>query len=534
MGFVSVNEHRFKRVNVVKTCNPIKDFPDVFNDELGKLPGTAHFETDPTISPVISPIRKVNANLRPKIKAELDNMVAQGVIAYSSNATNWLSSLVCTPKKNGDVRICLDPRPLNKALKREHHHLPTLKEMLPELTKAKVFSTFDLRHGYWHVTLDEESSHLTTFDTPFGRYRWLRLPFGTKVSSEMFQRRLYHAIGDLKGLLNIADDILIYGEGESVQEATANHDENLLTFLKRCQSVGIKLNPDKMRLRLNQVPFMGHLITMEGIKPDPEKVRAIVEMPPPEDVDGVFRLCGTINFLKDFVPSLSSVMEPINCLKRKDVPFVWDEAQKTAFAKVKELIADQRSLRFYDRDKDLTVQCDASMHGLGAILLQEGAPIAFASRALKDAEVRYSPIEKELLAIVWSLEKFHQYTYARHTHVQSDHKPLEAILRKPLHDVSTRLQRMVMRLQKYDITVTWLQGKKQILADALSLEHIFLKTTRVPKKNLPPSVTPKVSLCLQNELLTFKSTLQMTKFSSLSEPLSQMVGLIQQPNFLLQ
>ena len=468
----AVNEQNFERVNTIAINSPLKDFPDVFDDKIGTLPGTAHFEVDPSVTPVISPTRAVNCNLKPKIKKELADLVEQRVIAPTERATEWLSALVCTPKKNGDVRICLDPRPLNKALKREHHHLATLKEMLPELAKAKIFSTFDLCHGYWHISLDEDSSYLTTFDTPFGRYRWLRLPFGTKISSEMFQRRLYQAIGDIKGLLNIADDILIYGEGDTPEAASQDHDHNLVRFLERCRSVGIKLNPDKCKLQRTQVPFMGHLVTDEGIKPDPEKVKAIIEMPPPTDVEGVFRLCGTINFLKDYIPSLASAMEPIHALKRKDVPFVWTGTKQKAFDRVKELISNLPNLRYYDSEKQLTVQCDASLYELGEVLLQKDVPIAYASRSLRDAETRYSPIEKELLAIVWSLEKFHQYTYARHVHVQSDHKPLEAILRKPLHEVSTCLQRMVMRLQTYDINVTWLAGKKQVLTDTLSRAYI--------------------------------------------------------------
>ena len=188
MDLVSVNEQNFERVNTIATNSPLKDFPDVFDDKIGTPPGTAHFEVDPSVMPVISLIRAVNRNLKPKIKKELAELVEQRVIAPTERATEWLSALMCTLKKNGEVRKCLDPRPLNKALKREHHHLPTLKEMLPELAKAKIFSTFDLRHGYWHVSFDEESSYLTTFDTPFGRHRWLRLPFGTKISSEMFQR----------------------------------------------------------------------------------------------------------------------------------------------------------------------------------------------------------------------------------------------------------------------------------------------------------------------------------------------------------
>ena len=164
---------------------PTSAYKSVFEDKLGQLPRVAHFEVDPSAPPVISPVRKIAVHMKPKLKEALDNLTKKDVMSPVDRPTDWLSHLVCTSKKNGELWLCLDPEHLNKALKREHYHLPVLREMLPDIAHAKVFSTFDFRNGYWHVKLDEESSYMTTFNTPFGRYRWLRLPFGTSVSSEM-------------------------------------------------------------------------------------------------------------------------------------------------------------------------------------------------------------------------------------------------------------------------------------------------------------------------------------------------------------
>ncbi|XP_048759452.2 uncharacterized protein K02A2.6-like [Ostrea edulis] len=442
------------------------------DDELGQLPGVAHFEVDPSVPPVISPVRKIAIHMKPKLKEALDTLTKKEVTSPVDRPTDWLSHLVCTTKKNGELRLCLDPEHLNKALKREHYHLSVLREMLPDIAHAKVFSTFDLRHGYWHVKLDEESSYMTTFDTPFGRYRWLRLPFGTSVSSEMFQRRLYQAIGDLDGLLNIADDVLLYGVGETKEEAVKDHDEKLAAFLKRCQAVGIRLNPKKMRLKLSQVRFMRHLVTDKGVLPDPDKVAAIRNMPAPTDLHGVHRLCGTVNFLSDFIPSLASIMEPINMPKRKHVEFIWGEPQQKAFDKIKTILSSERHLQYYDEKKPLRVQCDASQRGLGAALLQDEKPIAYASRVLTKTEANYAQIEKELLAIVFAMENFHHYTFARHVLVQSDHKPLETIIPGPLWKSPKRLQVMKLRLQKYDITVKYHKGKEMHIADTLSRAYL--------------------------------------------------------------
>ena len=136
--------------------------------------------------------------------------------------------MVVATKKSGALRICIDPRPLNAALKRERYQLPILVDILPELGQAKVFSTVDLRSGYWHCVLDEESSLLTTFATPFGRYRWCRLPFGLSVSSEIFQKRVNQALDGLEGVLDIVDDVLIYGYGDTEEQANADHDRKLI------------------------------------------------------------------------------------------------------------------------------------------------------------------------------------------------------------------------------------------------------------------------------------------------------------------
>ena len=484
MGFITINQYNFIRVNNVDTVDPILEYKDLFNDDLGRLPGTVHFEVDESVKPVVSPSHNVEVAIMPLLKKTLDNLVDKEVISPVDKPTDWLSNMVKTPKKNGELRICLDPKPLNKALKRERFQLPKLKDKLPQLAKAKVYSTFDCRHGYWHVVLDEESSLLTTFDTPFGRYRWLRLPYGAKPSAEMFQKSLYKSVGDLENLINIADDMLLYGCGDTMEEAICDHDRHLVVFLQRCRDRGIKLNKEKKKLRKTEVKFMGHLLTSEGIKVDPDKVAAIADMPAPVDTKGVQRLCGMINYLSEFLPDLATVMEPINMLKHQDVPFNWANAQRQAFAKVKEMVTSDQLLQYYNPDKELAIQCDASESGLGAALLQERKPVAYASRALTDTETRWAQIEKELLAIVYAVEKYNQYTYGRHVNVRSDHKPLEAILAKPLYKAPKRLQSLMLRLQKYDVSVEYLKGKEMYLADTLSRAYLPTSTKSGPQDDL--------------------------------------------------
>ena len=211
---------------------------------------------------------------------------------------------------------------------------------------------------------------------------------------------------------------------------------------------------------------------------DPDKAKAVFEMPRPEDVEGVQRLNGFVNYLSKFLPRLADHMEPIRRLTRQDTEFNWTEEQENAFREVKRLVTTAPVLRYYDPKAELEIQCDASKKGLGAALLQRGQPIAYTSRALTETEQRYAQIEKEMLAIVFSLEKFNQYTYGRHVKIQSDHKPLESILKKSLACAPKRLQGMMMRLQKYDYEVQYESGTNLYLADTLS--RAYLPTTVHP------------------------------------------------------
>ena len=370
MEIVTINDNNLQPVMSVKTCSITDDYADVFDNKLGKLPGKAHFQVNPDICPVVSPVRRIPISLKAKVKAELDNLTDQNVITPIQDPTDWVSNLVVTMKKNGDLRVCLDPQCLNKALKREHFRLPVLDDILPELSNAKLFSTLDVKNAYWHVVLDDESSKLTTFSTPFGRYRWLRMPFGCNVSSEIFQTRLQQSLDGLDGVYCVADDIMITGNGSTEEEAKLDHDVKLKCLLERCRTVGIRLNRDKMKLHQTSVTFLGHLVTAEGLKPDPEKVRAIDDMTRPTDVEGVQRINGFVNYLAKFLPKLSDVTEPIRQLTRKDVPWNWSESQENAFQEMKSLVKKAPVLAYFDNEKTVHIQCDASERGLGAALLQ--------------------------------------------------------------------------------------------------------------------------------------------------------------------
>ena len=264
----------------------------------------------------------------------------------------------------------------------------------------------------------------------------------------------------------------MFGEGSTEDEALVDHDRNLRSLMQRCRERNVKLNKAKVKLRCGEVPFLGHLITKDGLKADPAKVRAVLEMPTPTDVASVRRFIGFTNYLSKFLPRLSDVCEPLRKLTLPDVEWFWTNLHDSAVQQVKRLVTNAPVLKYFDSTKGVTLQCDASDKGLGAVLMQDDHPVAYASRALTDPETRYAQIEKELLAVVYGLEKFHTYTYGRRETVESDHKPFEVIVKKPLHLAPKRLQRMLLRVQAYSINLGYRKGSTMYLADALSRAYL--------------------------------------------------------------
>lgn len=457
MSLIKVESNNFQRVNNVKS-----DRSEVFNGSIGTFKGEHTLKIKENAKPIVMPNRKVPVSMREPLKEELDRLTKLDVLAPVDEPTEWVSQSVITLKKNGSVRLCLDPQELNKVLIRERYTLPTIEDTLHEMRQSKVFSKADLSSGYWHVKLDEESSKLTTFQTCFGRYRWRRLPFGLTVSAEIFQKKLLAIISDLEGIVCIADDIIIHGRDEK------EHEIRMKKFIERCEKEGVKLNKEKMEQKVSSVTFMGHTITENGLEVDKEKVKAIENFPVPTNVSELRSFLGMMNFISKFIQNCADLAHPLHNLLRKNVPWNWSSAQDKAFQTIKEKISNSARLSYYDPTKELILENDASEYGLGSTMLQQEKPIAYASRALSDTEKNYAQIEKEMLAIVYALEKYHHYVYGREVIIHTDHKPLVNITQKSLAKAPKRLQSMLLRIQDYNYKLIYKPGKSIPVADALS------------------------------------------------------------------
>ena len=371
---------------------------------------------------------------------------------------------MCVTKPNGTIRLCLDPKDLNRAIRRPHYITPTFEDVLSQLDGAKYLSILDARSAYWNIPLDEESAVLTTFNTPYGRFCYRRLPMGLKCAQDVFQFKMDKKFGTIPRTFCIADDLVVAG----FREDGSDHDQTVRMVLDRAREMGARFNPDKMVLHCKQIRFYGHIIGANGVSPDPKKVAAIQGMAPPTNVKMLQTFLGMVNYLHRFTPNLAELTKPLRDLCHADSNFCWGPEHQQAYDAVKQEICSARNLPFYNPQQQLTLQVDASGHGLGAALIQDKGPITFASKALTEVESRYSNIEREMLGILYGLEKFHHYVFGRPVRVQTNHKPLVAILAKSLAVAPPRLARMMLRIQRYNVSLEYVPGKQVPLADALS------------------------------------------------------------------
>lgn len=417
--------------------------------------------------PVVHAARRVPAPLRDRLKKELDRMTMLGVIQKVEEPTDWVNSMVCVKKKSGDLRVCMDPNDLNENIKREHYQIPKREGITSEMAGASFFTKLDASQGFWQLKLDESSTKYCTFNTPFGRYCFLRLPFGIISASEIFHRAMEHIIEGLDGVRAYVDDIIVWGS--TLQE----HNERLKKVLERIHKYGLKLNKSKCEFGVQEVVFLGDKLSAQGVQADQEKIRAIQDMPRPTDKTGVLRIMGMVNFIGTFIPNLSAKTSCIRELLHKENELKWTVKHEQEWKTLRQTLTTAPVLTFFDPTKKIKVSTDASKDGIGAVLLQvEGEhwkPVAYASRSMTQTECRYAQIEKECLGLVYGLEKFHSYVYGLPSFtVETDHRPLVSIIKKNLSEMTPRIQRLMMKMQRYDFELIYTPGKHLILADALS------------------------------------------------------------------
>ena len=268
--------------------------------------------------------------------------------------------------------------------------------------------------------------------------------------------------GPCEGAIGIADDITVHGKGEK------QHDLRLHEAMERTRKSNMALNYDKIIVKQPSVKFLGNIYSGDGVSADPDKVNAIKALRPPENRSELRTFLGMITYLTQFIPNLSEQTAPLRELDKDTATFVWNETYQQVYENVKSLVSEDITLAYYDRTKPVEVQCDYSQEGLGVALVQEGRPIHFASKALVGAEKNYAPIEGEMLAVNYGIQKFHYYLYGRKFKVISDHKPLKYIHKKNLRLAPPRLRSMLMGICQYDYEIEHVPGKYMVMPDTFS------------------------------------------------------------------
>lgn len=461
-------------LGVIKFVDAVDDkqyeymYPQLFRG-LGTMPGeyTIRMKEGAVPFAIFTP-RRIPIPLKDPIKLELDKMVESEVIRKVDGPTKWCAGIVPVVKPSGEVRICVDLTQLNKSVLREQFVLPTIDDALGQLAGAIYFSKLDANSGFHQVKLAKESQELTTFITPFGRYCFQRLPFGISSAPEYFQKQMAEILEGLPGVVNLMDDILVYGATKH------EHDERLHAVLKRLVKAGVTLNRAKCSFCVTRVAFLGYVVDSSGIRPDPKKVHAINEMATPKSVADVRRFLGMINYLARFVSNLADVSAPLRSLLLKDREWHWGPPQQRAFEALKALITSAQCVAKFDPKLRTIVSADASSVGLGCVLMQvqpngERRPVAYHSRSLTPTEQRYAQIEKEALALTWAAERLECFLIGLEFQFETDHKPLVSLLgQSPIDVLPPRIQRFRLRLMRFCFSVSYVPGKQIGTADALS------------------------------------------------------------------
>jgi len=454
-------------------------YPEVFCGKIhGMAGGPCKIELKPEAEPVSAgAFRDIPEAYKAPLKKELDSQVAAGIIEPVDGPSEWLHPIVIVPKKGtSDVRLCVDLRRLNKFCKRPVNPQPTPWEMVRRIPRgAKFFAVFDALKGYHQLDLDENSSAKTTFWTPFGKYRYKKLPMGYAAAQDIFTLRFGNAVDKTLQGFRATEDCLIFGFTKS--EFYTKIDK----FFAACQEAQITLNVKKIQLG-SEVIFAGFKIDEKGYQIDPSLTDALRSFPPPASQTDVRSFMGLANQVCNFTDKIAQLMLPFKELLKKGTTFVWTADHQQAFEKARAELATEATLTYFELGRPTRLFTDASrLNGLGFILKQQVQPegqwkvVQAGSRFLKPAETRYAMIELELLAFTWAAEKAAAFLEGNEFELIIDHKPLVPILEHySLGDIDNkRLQRLKMKIDHLQFQVKWVPGKENIEADALSRAPIL-------------------------------------------------------------
>ncbi|KAJ9557239.1 hypothetical protein OSB04_011853 [Centaurea solstitialis] len=452
----------------------VRDFPEVFPEELPGLPPQRQVEFHIDIIPGAGPVARSPYRLAPSEMQELSNQLQElldkGFIRPSSSP--WGAPVLFVKKKDGSFRMCIDYRELNKITIKNRYPLPRIDDLFDQLQGATYFSKIDLRSGYHQMRVREEDVAKTAFRTRYGHYEFLVMPFGLTNAPAVFMdlmNRVCRPYLD-KFVIVFIDDILIYSQSKE------DHEQHLRLVLELLKAEKLYAKFSKCEFWIREVHFLGHVVNKEGIHVDPAKIEAVKKWDAPKTPTEIRQFLGLAGYYRRFIANFSKIAQPLTTLTQKDKKFVWGEKQEEAFQLLKHKLCNAPILALPEGTDNFVVYCDASHQGLGCVLMQNEKVIAYASRQLKVHEKNYTTHDLELGAVVFALKIWRHYLYGTKCTIFTDHKSLQHILDQKM--LNMRQRRWVELLSDYDCEIKYHPGKANVVADALSRKE-RVKPTRV-------------------------------------------------------
>ena len=471
----------------------------------------------------VSVARNIPVAWKDTVKKEIDDMVLRGIIEPVGDVpSDWCSPLVIVPKQNGQPRVCVDYTMLNKQVHRPLYPLRTPKDAVSSIpAEARIFTTLDAANGYWQLPLDEDSQMLTTFITPWGRFKFLRTPMGLNSTGDSYCRRGDIALDGIDNISKVVDDIII------ADSSLDDHIARVRSVLERCRQHGITLRPEKFHFAQSRVKYCGYVISPDGKEVDPDKLAAIANFPTPSNITDLRSFMGLVQQLSDFTPDIAREAETLRGLLQPKNVFNWTQTHEDAFNAMKDALLKVHSLAHFDPTLPTALLTDAArLKGVAYALMQQHdgkwKVVQCGSRFLSDTESRYAVVELELLAIVWALKKCRPFLMGLpHFEIVTDHKPLVPILNDYTLDAveNLRLQRLKEKTTMYSFKAVWRRGKQHAIPDALSRAPVSAPTA--------DDVAVVQSLELHVNAISQASDLQLTHLREVAKADPEYSALVQ-------
>ncbi|KAL0554256.1 hypothetical protein IC582_008173 [Cucumis melo] len=442
----------------------VRDYPDVFPEELPGLPPHREVEFAIELEPGTVPISRAPYRMAPaelkELKVQLQELLDKGFIRPS--VSPWGAPVLFVKKKDGSMRLCIDYRELNKVTVKNRYPLPRIDDLFDQLQGAIVFSKIDLRSGYHQLRIKDEDVPKTAFRSRYGHYEFIVMSFGLTNAPAVFMdlmNRVFREFLDTFVIVFI-DDILIYSKTE------AEHEEHLRMVLQTLRDNKLYAKFSKCEFWLKQVSFLGHVVSKAGVSVDPAKIEAVTDWTRPSTVSEVRSFLGLAGYYRRFVENFSRIATPLTQLTRKGAPFVWSKACEDSFQTLKQKLVTAPVLTVPDGSGSFVIYSDASKKGLGCVLMQQGKVVAYASRQLKSHEQNYPTHDLELAAVVFALKIWRHYLYGEKIQIFTDHKSLKYFFTQK--ELNMRQRRWLELVKDYDCEILYHPGKANVVADALS------------------------------------------------------------------